>query len=212
MVEVLVVAPVRVHRESLSTVLNEAQGLSVVGTAATVAEALPRLRSLAPHVAVLDAAFPEDVDVPSRAIAEAELKLVAVGVRGDEAVDWIEAGVSGCVPPDASLEDLARAVEGVGRGELVTPVDVTPHLIERIRRLASEGPRAAGEARLTPRQAEVLDLVAKRLSNRQIAQRLSIEEQTVKNHMVSIFRKLGVHRRSEAAERLRRTNRRSSDR
>jgi DNA-binding NarL/FixJ family response regulator len=209
MTDVFVVAPIRVYRETLSTALNEAESISVVGTAATVAEALPRLRHLVPDVAVVDASVPEDVDLSSLAPATPDVRLVAVGVREDDAVDWIEAGVSGYIPPEASLEDLAGAVASVARGEFAPPPEVTARLIDRIRRLSSEMPGAAERARLTPRQTEVLELVAEGLSNKQVAQRLSIQEQTVKNHVQRILRALGVHRRGEAAARLRRRDCRS---
>lgn len=211
MIDVFVVAPIRVHRDTLSTALNGAESLSVVGTAATLAEVLPRLRDLGPDVAVLDASMPEDVALSAKGTAVPEVKFVAVGVTDDEAVDWIEAGVSGCIPPEASVEDLAAAVSNVARGELVTPPEITARLISRIRRLVAETPEAAAESRLTSRQTEVLMLVAEGLPNKLIAQRLSIQEQTVKNHMHRILRKLGVHRRAEAAARMTRRRHRWPD-
>lgn len=159
MVEVFVVAPLRVHRESLCVALNEARAVNVAGGAATLAEAAPLLRELRPDVAVVDASAPADLDSPLLPPAEREVKLVAVGVPDDEAVSWIEAGASGYVPPDASLEDLAEAVARVARGELVTSREVTTHILDRIRGVAAEVPNAAEEGRLTHREAEVLDLV-----------------------------------------------------
>jgi two-component system nitrate/nitrite response regulator NarL len=211
MTDVFVVSPIRVHRESLAMALN-AKSVSVVGTAATVAEALPRLRDLGAEVAVVDAPAPEDVDLSSPPSAEPEVRLLAVGVREDEAVDWLEAGVSGYVSPDASLEELAEVVESVAHGEIVTSHVVTAHLLRRVRRLAAVAPEATEEARLTRRETEVLGLIAEGLSNKVIARRLSIQEQTVKNHVHSILLKLGVHRRAEAAARIRRHSRRVTDR
>jgi DNA-binding NarL/FixJ family response regulator len=204
MVEVFVVAPVRVHRESLSSVLSESEALRVVGAAATIGGAGSRLRELRPDVAVLDASTPAHLDIPLLPTAEPDLKLVAVGVPDEEAVPWIEAGVSGYVPPDASLDDLAEAVTRVARGEFVASREVTTHILDRVRRLAAEVPNAAEEARLTPRETEVFSLAAEGLSNKVIAQRLSIQEQTVKNHMQKILRKFGVRGRGEAAARVRR--------
>jgi two-component system nitrate/nitrite response regulator NarL len=194
MVEVFVVAPVRVHRESLSDVLNGAANLRVVGAAATVAEALPRLRDLDPDVAVLDA--PD----------EPEVRLLAIGVQEDQALDWMEAGVFGCVVPEASLEDLAAAVARVARGETVTSSEVQGRILSRIRSLAADALDAPAEGRLTRRETEVLGLIADGLSNKAIARRLSIQEQTVKNHVHSILLKLGVHGRAEAAARMMRRN------
>lgn len=151
--------------------------------------------------------MPGDVDLSPAARVAPKARLVAVGVTTDDAVDWIEAGVSGCVWPEASIEDLAAAVANVARGELVTPPEITDRLISRIRALVAESPHVAHEGQLTPRETEVLVLVAGGLLNKEIALRLSIQEQTVKNHLVRIFRKLGVHRRAEAAARIRRRSR-----
>jgi two-component system nitrate/nitrite response regulator NarL len=203
MTDVFVVSPIRVHRESLTMALT-AESVNVVGTAATVAEALPRLRDLAAEVAVVDAPTPEDVHLSSPPSAEPDVRLLAVGVQEDKAVDWLEAGVSGYVPPEASLEELAAAMASVARGEIVTSPVVTGHLLRRVRRLAAAAPEATEEGRLTRREAEVLALIANGLSNKLIARQLAIQEQTVKNHVHSILVKLGVHRRAEAAARMRR--------
>lgn len=74
-------------------------------------------------------------------------------------LNWIEAGVAGCVGPEDSVEDLAVAVALVARGELVTPPDITTRLIGRIRRLVAQSSQAAEDGRLTPRQGQVLALV-----------------------------------------------------
>jgi DNA-binding NarL/FixJ family response regulator len=80
---------------------------------------------------------------------------------------------------------------------------VTAHLANRVRGLAAESANSIPEGMLTSRQVEILDLLAEGLSNKQIAQRLSIQVQTVKNHVHSVLVKLGVNRRSEAVARMR---------
>jgi two-component system, NarL family, nitrate/nitrite response regulator NarL len=209
--DVFVIAPIRVYREMLSRVLNNAQGLRAVGSEPTVAEALPRLRELRPDVALLDASVP-DVPLVPPPTAEPEVKFVALGVPETEAVAWVEAGVSGYVSQGASFEDLELAVRRVARGQLVTSPEVAGYLLDRIRRLSAEASEAATKGRLTPREREVLDLVGEGLSNKLIARRLSIQEQTVKNHVHSILLKLGVERRAEAVARMRGSRRRLSDR
>jgi two-component system nitrate/nitrite response regulator NarL len=208
MTEVVVVAPVRVHRESLSTTLDEAANLRVVGEAATLDEALPQLRDRQrPAVALLDGPPLDDLVLAAPPATEPQTRLVAVGVPESEAVDWIEAGASGVVPPEGSVEDVIAAVESVADDELVAPPQVTGDLANRVRRLAAESPNAIPEGRLTAREREVLDLVADGLSNKLIARRLSIQEQTVKNHVHNILLKLGVGRRAEAVARIRRGRR-----
>lgn len=200
--DVFVIAPIRVHRESLAAALDAADEVRLLGEAATVKEALPQLRDRArPAVAVVDARLPGDVDLPVPSEVAGETKLVAVGVPESEAVEWIAAGVSGFVPPEASLKDVVGVLEEAAEGQLAMPPQVTAHLADRVRRLAAGSPMH--EERLTAREAQVLELLADGLSNKEIGQRLSIQEQTVKNHVHSVLVKLGVSRRTEAAARTR---------
>jgi two-component system, NarL family, nitrate/nitrite response regulator NarL len=211
MTEVVVVAPIRVHRESLSTALDEAATLTVVGEAETLDEALPQLRDRQrPTVALLDGPPLDDLVLAAPLATEPPTRLVAVGVPESEAVDWIEAGASGVVPPDGSVDDVIAALESVADDELVASPRVTGELANRVRRLAAESPNANPEDRLTSREAEVLNLLGEGLSNKEIAQRLSIQLQTVKNHVHNVLVKLGVNRRAEAAARLRLAKRHSA--
>jgi two-component system nitrate/nitrite response regulator NarL len=209
--DVFVIAPIRVHRETLAAALEAADNVKVVGNAATLREALPRLRHLErPAVALLDAPLPADVDLPVPPAAEPETKLIAVGVPESEAVAWIEAGIAGFVPPDGSVDDVVSALERAAEGELAMSPQVTAHLADRVRRLAADSPTPEG--RLTSRETEVLELLADGLANKQIAQRLSIQVQTVKNHVHNVLVKLGVNRRAEAAAQTRRGRRRPEGR
>jgi two-component system, NarL family, nitrate/nitrite response regulator NarL len=205
MTDVLVVGRVRVHRQSISAALDKAATVSVVGEAATLDEALPELTGRnRPTVALLDCPQLGDLVLAAPLAVEPEAKLVAVGVPEDEGVAWIEAGASGFVPPDGSLEDVIDALERVADDELAAPPQVTAHLARRVRHLAAVSPDAIPEEALTSREREVLDLLAEGLSNKQIAKRLSIQEQTVKNHVHKVLGKLGVTGRGQAAARLRR--------
>jgi two-component system nitrate/nitrite response regulator NarL len=202
-IEVVVVAPIRVHRESLAAALEAHANLKVVGKSATLDEGLGTLRDLqGPAVALLDGTILSELMLTMPLAGEPEPRLLAVGVPEDKAVAWIEAGAFGCIPPDGSLDDLVLALERVARNELVASSEVTAHLANRVRRLAAESPAAFDGDRLTARQMEIAELLAEGLSNKQIARRLSIEVQTVKNHVHHILAKLGVSRRSEAALRV----------
>lgn len=137
---------------------------------------------------------------------------MAIGVPEDEAVAWIEAGASGFVPPDGSLEDVIAALKKVAENELAAPPQVTAHLAKRVRALAAHSPDPMPEERLTCREAEILELLGRGLSNKEIGQRLSIQVQTVKNHVHNLLVKLGVTRRAEAVARMRQQRRTSFDR
>jgi two-component system, NarL family, nitrate/nitrite response regulator NarL len=209
--DVFVVAPVRVHRDCLVAAVGSAATINVVGEAAKLEEALPQLRRFGTSLVVLLAgARLVDLVVAAPLMNEPEAKLVAVGVPESEAVAWIEAGASGFLPPEGSLKDLLSTVERVARDELVASPQVIAHLANRVRRLAAEPQNGFAAERLTSREAEVLELLAEGLSNKQIAQRLTIEVQTVKNHVHKVLGKLGVTRRSEAAARVARRRERSA--
>ncbi|MDQ3821907.1 MAG: response regulator transcription factor [Actinomycetota bacterium] len=182
--------------------MDSVDRLHVVGSAATLADAASELRRLSPDVAILDASAPDEIELASLA-PEPGLKLVVVGVRERDAIAWMEAGVAGYAPREATLEDVAAAVSRVARGELVTSPEVAADLLRRLRELSSGVVDREAEGRLTRREAEVLDLMAEGLPNKSIAARLSIQEQTVKNHVHNILLKLGVSRRTEAIARTR---------
>ena len=196
------IAPVRVHREGLATRLAAVDGFEVVGVAPTLMAALPRLRALRPDAAVLDVAARDVVDVRPQEVGALH-KLVALGVREDEAVAWIERGVAGYVVPDASFAELIDAIGRVARGELAISPAATAELLSRVRRSSGAVPSRDSAAQLTRREREVLGLIEEGLPNKLIARRLSIQEQTVKNHVHNILVKLGVHRRGEAVARIR---------
>jgi DNA-binding NarL/FixJ family response regulator len=130
---------------------------------------------------------------------------LAVGSSELDEVAWIEAGASGCVGADASLEEVIGAIEKVAAGELVVSPAVTASLITRLRRLSPNGPHGRSNDELTPREAEVLDLLARGLSNKEIAQQLWVQPQTVKNHVHNVLVKLGVTCRADAAVLARRS-------
>lgn len=201
MINVFVIAPIRVHRDGLLASLSEVEGLSVVGSAATLSEALPRLRSLQAEVALVDASEPEQIGAGDTRSVEA--KFIAVGIREQEAVAWVEAGVVGYILPEATIRDVEVAVRRVARGELLVSTEVAVELVNRSRRGGLREPDVIEGAGLTSRESEVLELIGEGLPNKLIALRLSIQEQTVKNHVHQILSKLGVHRRSEAAALLR---------
>jgi two-component system, NarL family, nitrate/nitrite response regulator NarL len=144
-------------------------------------------------VRVLAAAAPQ-VKLVALAVPEVERDVLAVA----------EAGASAYVTPDASMEDLASAVESVERGEVLCSPGMAAGLFRRVAALARERRLDPIDEKLTARELDVLRLIEEGRSNKEIATALSIELPTVKNHVHRILEKLHVHRRSEAAARARR--------
>lgn len=136
--------------------------------------------------------------------ADGEARLLVTGVPDSPAVvmGYIEAGAIGIVPPDKSLEELVAAVRAVSRGQAWLSRRFILHCMRRVAELVrlceGAGINSRHLARLTDKEMEVLDLLGERLSNAQIAKRLFVTVATVKSHVHSILKKLGVHRREEA--------------
>lgn len=206
MIRVFIITDVRLFREGLTQLLGNVEGLQVVGAATGLDEALARVRETRPNVVLIDLGLPgsigivhairgvgPDHQVVAIALPEAEVELVAC----------IEAGVAGYVTREAGVRELVDAILSVARGEFLCSARVAGLLRKRVADLAKHLPHAASDPHLTGREQEVVSLLDQGLANKDIARRLGIEVATVKNHVHSILYKLHVHRRGEAAARMR---------
>jgi DNA-binding NarL/FixJ family response regulator len=137
--------------------------------------------------------------------AEGAARVVAIGVSGseDEVIALAEAGVAGYLLRGASRADLAMTMQSLARGESLCPPQISAALLRRVASMAAERRSLTAGSHLTAREHQVLRLIDQGLSNRQIGQHLGIEVRTVKNHVHNILEKLHVHRRGEAAARMR---------
>ena len=130
---------------------------------------------------------------------------IAVAEEGDEAVACARSAVAGIVLRSGTLRDLQATVAGVMRGETVYPPGVVKALVRLISNEAAGSRGAVDDGHLTSREREVLVLIEKGLTNKEIARSLGVEERTVKNHVHNVLTKLRVRHRGEAAARLRAT-------
>jgi DNA-binding NarL/FixJ family response regulator len=213
-IRVLIVAGIRLYREGLAQVLESAEWIASVVTASTAEQAIQYIREPALDIVLLDLAIPGARDVIEEAVhlrsdsaggLHSSTKIVALAVDdADEAlISAAEAGVSGYVPRDGSLDDLLAAIRHAQGGEFKCSPGVAGRLVARVQTLAMTQSPSQSDAPLSGRELEVARLLDDGLSNKEIAARLWIEESTVKNHVHSILNKLGVHRRGEAAARIR---------
>jgi DNA-binding NarL/FixJ family response regulator len=198
---VMVVDDHPMWRDGVARDLGEA-GLEVVATASSGVEALTRAAATRPHVVVLDLQIPDPAGVEVTATLVREdptvrvLILSASGEQGD-VLDAVKAGATGYLVKSASREQLLDAVRRVAAGDTVFTPGLAGLVLGEYRRL-SDGPAADddGDApRLTERETEVLRLVAKGLSYKQIADRLVLSHRTVQNHVQNTLRKLQMHNR-----------------
>lgn len=202
---VFLISAVVLHREGLAEVLARRDGIEGAGTAADADGLLTAaLAHGDPAVVVLDLAGVDAADVAGRVVRSTDARVLAINVPAREAdvIACAEAGVACCLTAEASLDQLVAAIDSVGRGEAPCSPWTSGVLLRRVAALARERRGPAAEPtrpRLTTRELEIMELVDRGLSNKEIASELCIELPTVKNHVHRILDKLGVRRRAEAA-------------
>ncbi|HET6562734.1 MAG TPA: response regulator transcription factor [Marmoricola sp.] len=176
-------------------------GVEVVATAATGTEALVRARATRPAVVVLDLQIPapNGVEVTATLVREdPTVRVLILSASGEQSdvLEAVKAGATGYLVKSASSAELLEAVRRVALGDTVFTPGLAGLVLGEYRRL-SEAPAADADdtPRLTERETEVLRLVAKGLSYRQIAERLVLSHRTVQNHVQNTLRKLQLHNR-----------------
>ncbi|KQT94949.1 two-component system response regulator [Marmoricola sp. Leaf446] len=187
-------------REGVARDLTE-DGMRVVATAADGREALARFPAARPQVLVLDLQIPEPrgVEVTARVVAlDPSVRVLILSASGEQqdVLDAVKAGATGYLVKSASRAELLEAVRRVALGDTVFTPGLAGLVLGEYRRL-SDTPTTAGDdtPRLTDRETEVLRLVAKGLSYKQIAERLVLSHRTVQNHVQNTLRKLQLHNR-----------------
>jgi DNA-binding NarL/FixJ family response regulator len=201
-IRVLLVDDERLIRAGLRVIISAEPDLTVVGEAADGAEVVPLVRSLAPDVILMDVRMPQvdGIEATRRVMAqfaEPPRVVVVTTFENDEYVyEALRVGATGFLLKRAEPDDLVQAVRIAARGEsLLFPA--------AIRRMAGEFGRPGGgdalrSADLTEREARVLRLMARGLSNLEIAEELSVGAQTVKTHVSNVLTKLKVRDRTQA--------------
>jgi len=181
--------------------LLEADGIEVIGEAATAEEAVGRIHALDPDVAVLDVRLPDGDGVAvCREVRSRDPRtacLMLTSFADDEALfNAIMAGAAGYVLKQIRGSDLVDAIRKVASGQSLLDSAVTARVLERLR----QGPAVDERlAHLTEQEMRVLELMAEGLTNRAIGERLHLAEKTVKNYVTSVLAKMGMSRRTEAA-------------
>lgn len=197
----LVVSGIRLYREALQQMLNKGGDVDVVGMS-SIEDAAGQVRCLIPDVVVLDASGSSAAALARslKALAPGLSVVVVTSAREEaEFLAWAEVGVSGYADQNSSAADLAAAVRHAARGEVLCSPRLAGLLAGRIAKLSAERHRGAELDALTPRERDVMALVAQGLSNKHIAKQLGISDTTAKNHVHNILDKLGLRSRGQAA-------------
>jgi len=200
-VRVLLISEVRLYREGLQKILLATEEIELVGAASFGEAGLDIACKLAPAVVVLAIALPECIAL-ARSLAQAckTSKVVVLGVPEVEAdvIAGLRAGIAGFVAREAPLPELLDAVRAASRGELYCSPNIAHLLLRRIAAATFVTETLDPINGLTAREKQILSLLMQGLSNKMISRSLGIGLPTAKNHIHSIFAKLGVHGRAEA--------------
>ncbi len=197
----------RLVREGIASLLASEPDMRVVGCAPFDSGALRIIEELRPDIVLADASSPSRCGIPlARVITQrySGVKVVVMGLdeNGNAVTDSVEAGAAGYILLQASVEEFVHVIRSVAQDEVLVSPKVAARLFSRITELAScryHSQRSPG-TKLTPREIEVLGLVAESLTNKEIAARLNVETQTVKNHVHNILEKLELGHRFEAVQ------------
>jgi len=198
---VMVVDDHPMWRDAVAADLSAA-GLEVVATAGDGAEAVRRAAAAKPQVVLLDLQLPvlDGVAATSQILqADPSIRVLILSASGeqDDVLQAVKAGATGYLVKSASREELLEAIERVAAGDPVFTPGLAGLVLGEFRRMKSDGEPANEADQLSERETEVLRLVAKGLSYKQIAERLFISHRTVQNHVQNTLRKLQLHNRVE---------------
>jgi DNA-binding NarL/FixJ family response regulator len=204
MIRVLVVDDHPVYRDGLALALAAASTVEVVGAVGDGADAVEAVETLAPAVVLMDLHMPGEngVEATRRIVAaHPQVAVLVLTMLEDDGSLFaaMRAGARGYLLKGAGRAEIERAVLTVAAGEVVFSAGIA----ERVLAFFSAGARADPFPELTDREREVLDLVARGLTNAEIARRLVLSAKTVRNHVSNVFAKLQVAGRAEAVARAR---------
>ncbi|MGW0285927.1 response regulator [Streptomyces sp. NPDC003236] len=194
-ITLLIVDDHPVVRDGLRGMFESAPGFTVLGEAADGPEAVARAAALDPDVILMDLRMPggggvDAIRALTRDGARAKVLVLTTYDTDSDTLPAIEAGATGYLPKDALREELFGAVRAAAAGRTVLSPAVASRLVSAV--------RAPGGEPLSAREREVLGLVARGTSNREIARELFISEATVKTHLTHLYAKLGVSDRAAA--------------
>ena len=209
-VRILIVDDLVLFRVGIAQILSKEPDLEVVAEAEDTRTAIEAALETSPDIILMDLSLPHPGGIETTQKIKRELpatSVIVLAVQEDEDAlfDAIKAGAAAFILKDISPDDLVNVIRRVSNGEYLindkvfAQPAVASRVLKEFRDLAIYGqPETPIFAPLSPREVEILDNIAQGMTNKQVAYQLSISEQTVKNHMSSILRKLSVNDRTQA--------------
>jgi len=201
-IHLLLVDDHEVVRTGLSMLLENQNDMEIVGQANNGTQALVLVDQLKPDVVVMDITLPDisGIEVTRRLKqTHPETAVVALTIHEDEQFffQMLQAGASGYIPKRAASEDLIKAIRAAHKGEIYIYPSLAKALVSDFLGRSDNGADKTRVNELTPREQEVLSLLAQGLSNEEIAVHLKISKHTVARHRENLMGKLGLHNRGE---------------
>jgi DNA-binding NarL/FixJ family response regulator len=202
-IRVAVVDDQELFRRGLTMLLSVEDDIEVVGEAGDGVAATELAATAVPDVVLMDVRMPKrsgiEACVSIKDVAPSA-KIIMLTVSDEEAdlYDAVKNGASGYLLKDSSIDEVAQAIRVVAEGQSLISPSMAVKLLDEFKQMTRSERQQVPTPRLTDRELEVLKLVAQGLNNREIAKRLFISENTVKNHVRNILEKLQLHSRMEA--------------
>jgi DNA-binding NarL/FixJ family response regulator len=205
-IRILIIEDNRLLREGLTTMLDGQTDMRVVATIGSGNNVLAKANQTKPHVILLDVGLKNFnelsvVELVRKNLPEA--KVIGMGFIPSQSdiLEFVEAGASGFILKDATVKEFLGTIRSVAQGVKILPPSLTDSLFSHVVKLAlnkkkGQKPEAV---RMTKREREIIVLIADGLSNKEIAQRLSIATHTVKSHVHNVMEKLALHSRLQIA-------------
>jgi DNA-binding NarL/FixJ family response regulator len=205
-IRVLLIEDNRLLREGITAMLNEQPDIKAVSSTGN-GDALAKAKAVKPQVVLLDLGLRSQNSLRIAELIKVEYPKAEIVVMDlmpvqSEVVEFVKAGVSGFILKDATIDDFLHTIRSVAEGKKVLPPSLTDSLFSHIVEYAVQSGKAdrlMKAVRLTRREHEVVNLIARGMSNKEIARELNVALYTVKSHVHNTLEKLALHTRLELA-------------